>query len=168
MAQFISNIFLALRSMMYATVFVFLWGWLAVETRRGLGEWFTLPSFTRWIGLFCFVLGGALALWCILQFFLFGKGTPAPFDAPTNLVRTGPYKYVRNPMYVGGAIVLLGFGLWNTSTTMALFTIFFLLLAHFFVVLYEEPALEREFGPDYLLYKTAVSRWIPKSPGQAA
>lgn len=156
-----SNLLLALRSATYATAFVLLWGWLAVQAKQGLGEWFVLPSFSRWIGLLCFTLGGTLTLWCIIQFFLVGKGTPAPFDAPRNLVKTGPYHYVRNPMYVGGSVILFGFGLWNASATMALFTLFFLILAHVFVVLYEEPALEREFGPDYSLYKSAVGRWLP-------
>ena len=52
--------------------------------------------------------GGALALWCILAFALVGKGTPAPFDPPRRLVVAGPYRYVRNPMYIGAGLALTG------------------------------------------------------------
>lgn len=163
----ISTLFLALRSVTYASFFVLLWGWLAVQTKNGLGEWLVLPSSTRWVGVLCVLAGGALALWCIMQFFLVGKGTPAPFDAPRSLVTSGPYGYVRNPMYIGGSVILLGFGLWNNSATMSLFPLFFFLLAHLFVVVYEEPALKSEFGPAYVSYKATVRRWLPKRPGMS-
>src|SRR5882762_1747826 len=52
------------------------------------------------------VLGGALAIWCILTFALVGKGTPAPFDPPRQLVAAGPYRWVRNPMYIGAGTAL--------------------------------------------------------------
>ncbi len=57
------------------------------------------------------VIGGAIGLICIVTFIVKGSGTPAPFDAPKNFVAWGPYKYVRNPMYIGGLILLIGFWL---------------------------------------------------------
>ena len=59
-------------------------------------------------GLVLLALGGALALWCILTFVVVGKGTPAPFDPPRQLVVRGPYRFVRNPMYIGAGFALLG------------------------------------------------------------
>jgi protein-S-isoprenylcysteine O-methyltransferase Ste14 len=67
-------------------------------------------------------------------------------------------------MYLGAALVLLGFGLWNTSTTISLFSLAFVLVAHVFVILYEEPALERRFGLSYQQYRATVRRWLPKKP----
>src|ERR1700741_4558110 len=52
--------------------------------------------------------GGALALWCVLTFATRGRGTPAPFDPPRVLVVGGPYRYVRNPMYLGAIAALVG------------------------------------------------------------
>jgi len=52
--------------------------------------------------------GAILALWCIATFILIGRGTPAPFDPPRRLVVVGPYRLVRNPMYIGAALALAG------------------------------------------------------------
>src|SRR5947199_228504 len=77
-------------------------------------------------------------------------------------VAQGPYKYVRNPMYVGGLGVLAGFGLYQRSLAIVLFALVFLCCAHLFVVFYEEPGLERRFGQSYLDYKRSVNRWLPR------
>lgn len=133
-----------------------------MQVRASLGEWFILSPLTRSVGIGCIIIGGSWVAWCIIEFFLVGRGTPAPFDAPKNLVKTGPYQYVRNPMYLGASVILLGFGLWNLSTTMAIFSLAFIGLAYLFIVFYEEPALEREFGADYQKYKMIAGRWLPK------
>ncbi len=69
-------------------------------------------------------------------------GTPAPFDAPEQFVAIGPYKYVRNPMYIGGFVVLVGLGIYERSPSMLIFCVAWLMLAHLLVILYEEPNLE--------------------------
>lgn len=56
------------------------------------------------LGVVVGVAGGALAIWCILTFAVIGRGTPAPFDPPRRLVIAGPYRYVRNPMYLGAVL----------------------------------------------------------------
>jgi hypothetical protein len=53
-------------------------------------------------------IGTAIALWCVLMFVFIGKGTPAPFDPPRKLVIRGPYRFVRNPMYIGAGMTLAG------------------------------------------------------------
>lgn len=63
------------------------------------------------------LLGGSLALWCILTFVFVGRGTPAPFDPPRRLVTRGPYRVVRNPMYLGAGLTLLGAALFYGSPT---------------------------------------------------
>lgn len=108
------------------------------------------------------VLGGLLAIWCILTFAIVGKGTPAPFDPPRKLVAAGPYRVIRNPMYVGAGIALAGAALFYQSAALVAFAAGFLVVTHLFVVFYEEPTLERTFGARYADYRNAVPRWVPK------
>jgi protein-S-isoprenylcysteine O-methyltransferase Ste14 len=112
-------------------------------------------------GLVLVVLGGVLALWCILTLALVGKGTPAPFDPPRKLVAAGPYRWIRNPLYVGAGIALCGAALFYQSAALVAFAAGFLVAAHVFVVFYEEPTLERNFGARYADYRNAVPRWVP-------
>ena len=77
------------------------------------------------------------------------------------LPAVGPYAYVRNPMYIGGFILLVGFGLFHSSVSILLLSIILLLLFHLFVILVEEPTLERTFGESYMEYKKRINRWIP-------
>jgi len=58
------------------------------------------------------ITGVFLAIWCILTFVLEGRGTPAPFDPPRQLVANGPYRFVRNPMYLGALFALVGAALY--------------------------------------------------------
>jgi len=115
----------------------------------------------HWAGLVLVVLGGALAIWCILTFALVGKGTPAPFDPPRKLVAAGPYRWIRNPMYVGAGTALVGAALFYQSAALVAFAAGFMVAAHVFVVLFEEPMLERTFGARYADYRNAVPRWMP-------
>ena len=61
------------------------------------------------IGWPVMILGLAILLMCVWDFYRFGKGTLAPWDPPKTLVIVGLYRYVRNPMYVGMLVVLVGF-----------------------------------------------------------
>ena len=107
------------------------------------------------------VLGSVLALWCVLTFALAGRGTPAPFDPPPRLVVRGPYRFVRNPMYVGAGIALAGAALFYRSPALLAYASLFFVATHVFVVGYEEPALRRTFGAEYDAYCHRVRRWRP-------
>lgn len=106
-------------------------------------------------------LGAAIALWCIVTFAFVGKGTPAPFDPPRRLVVRGPYRSVRNPMYIGAALALAGAALFYQSLALLGYAGVFLLAMHVFIVAYEEPTLRRTFGADYEAYCGRVRRWWP-------
>jgi protein-S-isoprenylcysteine O-methyltransferase Ste14 len=106
--------------------------------------------------------GAALALTCILTFVFVGRGTPAPFDPPRRLVVRGPYRLVRNPMYLGAGLALAGAAAFYQSLPLLGYAGLFLLISHLFVVLYEEPALRRTFDGDYESYCSRVGRWWPR------
>jgi protein-S-isoprenylcysteine O-methyltransferase Ste14 len=114
-------------------------------------------------GLVICAAGATVALWCIFSFAFTGKGTPAPFDPPRRLVIQGPYRFVRNPMYVGAGFALGSAALFYQSLQLLGFTVFFFLATHLFVVWYEEPTLRRTFGPEYETYCRKVRRWRPSA-----
>jgi protein-S-isoprenylcysteine O-methyltransferase Ste14 len=106
--------------------------------------------------------GAALALTCILTFVFIGRGTPAPFDPPRRLVVQGPYRLIRNPMYVGAGLALAGAALFYQSIPLLGYAGLFVAITHLFVVLYEEATLRRTFTRDYEAYCRRVGRWWPK------
>jgi protein-S-isoprenylcysteine O-methyltransferase Ste14 len=101
-------------------------------------------------------------VWCFWDFTVKGRGTPAPIDPPKELVATGFYRYVRNPMYVSGLIALLGWLIWSLSLPMIVALFLFFSATHLFVTLYEEPHLRKTFGRAYEDYCMRVPRWLPK------
>jgi protein-S-isoprenylcysteine O-methyltransferase Ste14 len=157
------TLFIALRAAIFGAGFVFLWGWVALSLhhRYDISLGVALPNWTRPLGIVLMVAGGTLASACVATFVTRGEGTPAPFDPPRNFVAAGPYRFVRNPMYIGGFTVLFGFGLYERSVAILLFTLPWLLSAHLFVVLYEEPHLRSMFGTPYNAYCRSVRRWLP-------
>jgi protein-S-isoprenylcysteine O-methyltransferase Ste14 len=122
------------------------------------------PAF---VGLAPLAVGVALYLWCVSDFVLRGRGTPAPIDAPKELVSRGLYRFVRNPMYVGVAMILLGEVLLLESLALLAYAALVCAAFHLFVVLYEEPNLRRRFGEPYVEYCRSVPRWLPR-PARSA
>lgn len=106
-------------------------------------------------------LGAAGLTWCVWDFGARGRGTPAPFDPPRQLVVHGLYRRVRNPMYLSLVTFLLGWALLFRSSAIALYAAVVWLFFHLFVVLYEEPTLRGTFGAEYAAYCRAVRRWLP-------
>jgi len=156
--------FLAFRAITYSTLFIaFLLIYLPgrVLSRSGISRPASMGA-PQIAGMIIGTAGALLALWCIFTFVSIGKGTPAPFDPPRRLVIRGPYRYVRNPMYLGAAVSLAGAGLFYESVTLLVYGLAFLFAAHFFVVSYEEPALQRTFGTEYEAYRRGVHRWRPR------
>ena len=108
------------------------------------------------------VAGGALAVACAFTFAVIGRGTPAPFDPPRRLVDRGPYGWIRNPMYVGATVALLGAAIFYWSWALGAFALGFLAVTAAFVWLVEEPVLRRMFGAHYDAYCSRVGRWWPR------
>lgn len=160
-------LFALARALTYATIFV---GTLLVFLPARLLEWSGVhrPSAmgaAQVIGAAVTAFGAALTVWCVLTFALAGRGTPAPFDPPRRLVRSGPYRFVRNPMYLGAGLALAGAASFYGSLVLGAYAAGFVMLAHGFVVVYEERALARLFGAEYAAYRTRVRRWLPSWRG---
>jgi protein-S-isoprenylcysteine O-methyltransferase Ste14 len=120
------------------------------------------------IGLIPLAIGLAIYFKCAWDFASTGKGTPAPIDPPKHLVARGLYRFVRNPMYVGVLITLLGEAWLFSSLALVIYAAIVITWQHLFVVFYEEPALKRKFGESYSDYLARTPRWIPKRPNHQA
>lgn len=105
--------------------------------------------------------GSAIILRCFWDFTFRGRGTPMPTDPPKELVVTGFYRYVRNPIYVGVMLLFLGHFLWFGYWKLLLYALVSFLGMHAFILLYEEPMLKKKFGAAYEKYLQSVPRWIP-------
>jgi protein-S-isoprenylcysteine O-methyltransferase Ste14 len=125
-------------------------------------ELYAIPSsLLRRLGGLSVLVGIVLGLWCTWHFLVLGRGTPNPLDPPKFLVGAGPYRIVRNPMYVSLAFILAGEALVVGSITLAIYVLIMMLMTHLVVVLYEEPTLRRLFGSAYEEYCEDVPRWVP-------
>jgi protein-S-isoprenylcysteine O-methyltransferase Ste14 len=114
------------------------------------------------LGLVPITLGVAIYLWCAWDFARSGRGTPAPYDPPRQLVARGLYRYVRNPMYVGVECVLLGEAILFASSRLFVYAVLVGLVFHLVVLVYEEPTLRSKFGDAYEDYCRKVPRWLPR------
>ena len=108
------------------------------------------------------LVGGVMILWCFWDFLVKGKGTPAPIDPPKELVVSGLYKIVRNPMYVGVLLMLIGNFLCFWYWSLLMYAVFFFMAFHLFIIGYEEPNLKKRFGTVYEDYLGKVPRWMPR------
>ncbi len=119
------------------------------------------------IGIFISLIGLFLVFWTIFLFKKFGKGTPNPTIPPKELVIKGPYKIVRNPMALGGAILLLGEVIIYYSLFLLILSILYVIILYFNAMLIEEPELIKRFGKPYEQYLKEVPRFFPKVFGPA-
>lgn len=88
-------------------------------------------------------------------------GTPVPARKPTTvIVRTGPYRFSRNPIYLAFSLLQLGIAAWANSLWLLATLVCAVALVHFVVIPREEQYLERRFGAQYLDYKASVRRWL--------
>jgi protein-S-isoprenylcysteine O-methyltransferase Ste14 len=155
--------FVLVRALTYATLFI---AFVLIYVPAGLLARFGVsgPTQTGWeqlAGFLVSTIGAVIAVWCVLVFAWVGRGTPAPFDPPRKLVIRGPYRFVRNPMYIGAGLGLAGASLYCGSLPLLIYAAGFLLVCHVFIVSYEEPALRRMFQGEYEAYCDRVRRWWP-------
>jgi len=143
---------------------IFVPGTVAIYIPYRLTNRFATPTHgpLAWIAAVIIVIGVAIYFRCAWEFAVRGLGTPAPIAPTKYLVTTALHRCVRNPMYLGVALAIFGQALLFRSLHVAEYGVLMLLIAHCFVVLYEEPTLKRQFGEPYEEYRRTVPRWIPK------
>lgn len=108
------------------------------------------------------ISAGLVPLVSAFSEFVKAGGTPSPTTAPDRLVVTGFNRYIRNPMYVGVLLVILGQALLFSSVGLAVYCVLFWFSVAAFVHWYEEPTLSRRFGTTYDVYRRAVPAWHPR------
>lgn len=111
-------------------------------------------------GIALVMLGTALLLGCVWQFYSSGKGTLAPWTPPKHLVNNGLYRFSRNPMYVAVILVLWGWTLTFRSPGLATYAAAMMVVFHFRVIWFEEPWLAEMHGESWMRYQASVPRWI--------
>jgi len=113
-------------------------------------------------GCLLLLLGVSIYTWCVWYFATFGRGTPAPIDAPKKLVVRGLYRYTRNPMYTGVLTVILGWAMLFGAFELVLYALVVGACFQLFVVFFEERQLRAAFGSEYEAYRAQVGRWLPR------
>ena len=111
-------------------------------------------------GIAIAMTGLTLTTYCIINFAIWGRGTLSPIDPTKRLVVYGPYKFSRNPMYVGVTLILLGEAIFFQSSELWIYSLFVFAAFNIFILLIEEPRLHRDFGEQYIRYCKRVGRWI--------
>jgi len=116
----------------------------------------------RAIGAVLIAAGTYVVLDSFARFALQGLGTPAPIFPTRHLVVKGFYRYVRNPMYVAVVAVILGQAVLFGDIGVFEYAVVAWLVAHLFVLTYEEPTLRKTFGAEYESFRENVPRWMPR------
>jgi protein-S-isoprenylcysteine O-methyltransferase Ste14 len=112
-----------------------------------------------WLGATVFALALALAAWAIAT--MTRAGSNVPTNRPsTTIVETGPYRFTRNPIYLGMFLGLAGLAIAFDSLWLLATLVPFALVIRYGVVAREEAYLERKFGDVYRRYRTRVRRWL--------
>jgi protein-S-isoprenylcysteine O-methyltransferase Ste14 len=106
------------------------------------------------------ILGSALLLWCVRDFYVKGSGTLAPWAPPTKLVIVGLYRFSRNPMYVSVTLILIGWAVLFQSRSLWIYAGIVWIAFHLRVVLGEEPWLAKVHGDEWRAYAARVPRWL--------
>jgi len=111
-------------------------------------------------GFLVFVGGFLIMLICIISFAVKGRGTLSPADPTKKLVVTGLYRYSRNPMYIGVVMILTGEAIFFQSVSLWIYLLVVIIAFNIFILLHEEPRLQKDFGEEYKKYCQKVRRWI--------
>jgi protein-S-isoprenylcysteine O-methyltransferase Ste14 len=139
--------------------------WLITHWQPGTPPW---PLAVRVIGVILIAAGGVVMVAAFARFPAEGTGLPFPTNPPSSrqVIVGGPYRYVRNPMYVAFFMANIGQALLLSRPVMLIYAAALLAALVAFVRLYEERTLSRRFGAQYDAYRKQVPGWWPRLPRQ--
>jgi len=145
---------------------------IAPGTILGLGPWwitgwrFESPAWEalplRVAGAVLILAGVPIVLESFARFALQGLGTPAPVAPPRQLVVTGVYRHVRNPIYVALTSIIVGQALLFGNVDLFWYAAIWVFVFIVAVFVHEEPELRATFGAEYETYCANVPRWLPR------
>lgn len=122
--------------------------------------WFEV-SRSRWIALAIVIIGGLFGLLGLIQFYTHSTSIdPHKPDKASHLVTGGIYNLSRNPMYVGLAFLLAGYGFYLGNLLTLLVFPLFVGYMNRYQIIPEEKVMAEKFGDEYLKYKSEVRRWL--------
>jgi len=144
---------------LYPPVWFLIFAAAALVANRLLPLSFALAEATRPLALLLTLVGGLIALWAAVLF-RWHDTTAHPYAEASRLVTRGPYRYIRNPMYLGLLLLLIAIGLWLQSLSALLLSPLFILVINRCNILPEEQRLLQSFGEAYREYQSRTRRWI--------
>lgn len=123
------------------------------------------PVMVRASGMVLIAAGGIVVAWAFGQFAAEGVGIPIPGEPNSQrLTVSGPYRYVRNPLYVASVVAISGQALLLSRPVLLIYAAAFLAITLFLVHWVEDPALARRFGQQFEDYRNQVPSWWPRLP----
>ena len=126
------------------------------------------PVIVRAIGVAMIAVGGIVVVWAFAQFAAEGVGIPVPGEPNSRrLTVGGPYRYVRNPLYLASVAAISGQALLLSRPVLLIYAAAFLAITFFLAHVVEDPALARRFGQQYADYRNQVPGWWPRLPRRA-
>lgn len=134
------------------------WGLTGWRPGAPFGHWAAL----RVIGVVLIAAGAAVLVHAFARFVVQGRGTPAPVAPTAHLVVSGLYRYVRNPMYLAVVAAIVGQALLLWRPVLLPYAAVIAVAFVVFVLGYEQPTLQRQFGASYDAYRRAVPAWWPR------
>jgi protein-S-isoprenylcysteine O-methyltransferase Ste14 len=117
-----------------------------------------------WCAIAVIAVGVLLYLACVWVFATAGRGTPGLWDSPRRVVTIGPYRWVRNPIYLAALLIVSGQAWLFFSVDLLIYVAALAVAFHLFVTCYEERRLRARFGEPYEAYRRTVHRGIPRPP----
>lgn len=117
-----------------------------------------------WWGRVPFAIGCTILFMCVIAFYAEGNGTLAHWNPPKKMITSGFYKYVRNPMYVGIILILIGESLIGGSLWLLGWLVFMTIAFNLHIRFVEEPWLARTFPDEWADYSRSTPRWWPRKP----
>ncbi|MBS1912031.1 MAG: isoprenylcysteine carboxylmethyltransferase family protein [Bacteroidetes bacterium] len=116
-------------------------------------------------GTVLFLAASIGAVWSCVTMARIGLGTPLPLDCARNLVVSGPYRFIRNPMAVVAMLQAFGVGIWLGSWTVFVYGLIGEAAWNWILRPMEERDLVERFGAAYEHYRDSVRCWVPTFPG---